>query len=271
MASKKKQSIDKVAAKSVNDMSKGISELGQKAREALSSLEGAFFEKSQELEGVMEAIQAKQEELEELHGKEKVLQDIDTLKEELEDKQNENERSMKRLSQSMEDKQLELVRKHRMIDTEFKQKMEDEVRARRIAREDEDRAREIDFQKRTSELDDQAKLLAAKEVELGSFDEAVKKKSDKAIAAASREMKFKEEKREAEHKAVQDIMEAKIQTLTQENIQLKERIDTLEDETKTAQDRAQAIAVASLDKEAGKAALEHVQGLASKMAESPRR
>lgn len=271
MASKKVKKVEAIASKSVDDIAKELAQIQQKSRETLSQIDAAFVEKQQELIDTMDAIKDKKAELEELHGKEKIAQEIERLEEELHDARHDHERALARMRVEFDDAKIEQDRAFKMAQVAEKQRIADEARARKLAHEDEDRTRQLSFEEVERRHAQREAELNAQAEELGSFEERLNKEVGKAKGMAERAADQRIKQIEVEHKAVTDILEAKIQSQVQEIEGLKIRLETAETTAKLAQDRASAIATASLDKEAGKAALEQVSGLAKEMAMSGKR
>lgn len=270
MASKK-SSVEKVASKSVEVMSKEILDLQQRTREALSTIDGAFVEKQDELRNLLEVIQEKRDELQTLFGQEQILKTMQQLQEDLEDRRHSNDRMIGKMAQDFEDARAEQVRQQKMAGLAYQQKMADEERTRKIKQEDEDRARNLAYQEQVDFLNRMKADLEAKDAELGNFDDAVKAKVEKQVGAIKREMKFEAEKKAAEDRAVQEILEAKVKALVEENTNLKAQLATAQAAAEAAAAKAHAIAVAAMDKDAGKQALEEVRSMAHQMAGAPRK
>lgn len=272
MASKKSvKKIENIAIKSADDIAKDIQEIQKKTREALSVIDAAFIEKQAELSVVIELIQEKNRELEETYDKEKVLQSIEDLKEELVDRRHESDREIKRIKLDFNDKKEEL---ERALQTQIKigkETIQDEQRARRILIEDEERARKIAHEERENELLKQQMQLDERAVELGSFEDRLAKEVGKAKGIAERNAQIEIRQKDTEHKAIVDILESKLQQSVGEINELKLRLQTAETTAKLAQEKSAAIATAALDKEAGKLAMEKVSALASEFASGNKR
>lgn len=272
MASKKSvKKIENVAIKSAEDIAKDILQIQQKTREALSQIDAAFIDKQAELSAVVDSIKAKTDELDELYDKEKVLQSIEELNEKLADTKHENGRAIKKMMLDFEDKKFELERELQSHIRLGKQAVEDEARARKIAIEDEDRQRKIAHEEREQELIKRAMTLDEKAMELGSFDDRLNKEIGKAKGMAERNADIRVKQLETEHKAIVDILEAKLQQAVQEINDLKLRLETAETTSRMASEKVVAIANSALDKESERKVSERISQMAGEFASSPKR
>ncbi len=272
MASKKSvKKIEAVAIKSAEDIAKDILRIQQKTREALSQIDAAFIDKQTELSAVVDSIKAKTVELDELYGKEKVLQSIEELEEQLVDKKHENSRAIKKMVIGFEDNKTELERQLRKIRIDGEQSIDDEARARKIAIEDEDRQRKIAYEERETDLIKKTMALDERAIELGSFEDRLNKEVGKAKGMAERNAQIEIRQKETEHKAIVDILEAKLQQAVQEINDLKLRLETAETTSRMASEKVVAIANSALDKESERKVSERISQMAGEFASSPKR
>lgn len=272
MASKKSvKKIENIAIKSAEDIAKDILRIQQKTREALSQIDAAFVDKQTELSSVIDAIKAKTVELDELYDKEKVLQSIEDLNEQLVDKKHENSRAIKKMVIDFEDKKSELERELQGHIRLGKQAVEDEARARRIAIEDEDRKRNLAYEEREAALVKKQAELDEQAFELGSFEDRLNKEIGKAKGMAERNAQIEIRQKETEHKAIVDILEAKLQQAVQEINDLKLRLETAETTSRMANEKVVAIANSALDKESERKVSERISQMAGEFASSPKR
>lgn len=272
MASRKKKvNVEAVAAKSIDTLNSELVTLQTMSREALSNMSEAFIQKREELDDVTEVIKEKKSELEELFGKERVLQETDELEEQYQDAKHVNERKTRLLEISHEDRLADLQRTHKDIERQEKQRLQDERRSRAIALEDEERQRQLAFADRESELQSRADEIAKQESDLGSFEDRVKGDVAKQVNAIKRELEFKSKTQEAENKAVVDILEAKVIQLESDKAELAQRLEKAERSAAAAVDKANAIAIATVDAESGKQALTELRTIAQQQAQSGRK
>lgn len=272
MASKKSiKKVEAVAIKSAEDIAKDIQQIQQKTREALSVIDAAFLDKQKELSAISDAIKAKNEELEELHGKEAILTSIEDLRENLEDRRHENKRALGKLKVEFDDSKADLERTLRRIKSDGEQILADEARARKIALEDEDRKRQIGYEERETELIKRTMVLDERAQELGSFEDRLNKEVGKAKGMAERNADIRIRQMETEHKAVVDILESKLQQYVQEISDLKLRLETAETTSRMASEKVVAIANSALDKESERKVSERISQMAGEFASSPKR
>ena len=265
------KTVESVAIKSAEDIAKDILQIQQKTREALSQIDAAFIDKQTELSAVIDNIKAKTSELEELHGKEEILLSIEELDEKLEDRKHETERAMKKLRIEFQDNRLELERQLNLTRQGEERRLADEARARQIVQEDEDRARKLAHEEREQELIKRTMVLDERAAELGSFDERLNKEIGKAKGMAERNAQIEIRQKETEHKAIVDILEAKLQQAVAEIADLKLRLETAETTSRMAGEKVVAIANSALDKESERKVSEKISQMAGEFASSPKR
>lgn len=273
MAAKKKTSkaatsIEDIVAKSHDGINKDLAQLQTGIRAHLGDIGEALSSKLSELEGLQESVKSKQDELTELYGVEKALQNLDELKDDLEDSKREHERQLKVMLQQMSDKEADQNRQLKKMIEEDAAKREDEERARKIAREDEDRVRELAFEKRTREQDERERELARLSMELGSFEERLKTEVEKRAGSIKRELEFRHASTMSDLRAETKILTDRYQGAEADKSALTQRIASMEKALESAQAQLSAIATSALDKESGKAALDELRQVAHKQAES---
>jgi hypothetical protein len=272
MASRSRSSKkpEAVASKSIDDISKDLLNLQNNARLALAQIDGAFVAKQTELVEVLEAIKEAKAELEEVHGKATLAAEIRDLEDTLEDAKRDHGRGLAQLKVEHEDAVAAQAREFRIAKVDEARRVQDEERARRLAREDEDRKHAQQVSATEAALAEQVKDLAKQREELGSFDDRVKAQVAKVSNSIKRELEFKAKTAETENGAVVSILEAKVKQFSDENEALKNRLTQADAEAQKAAERTNAIAIASLDKESGKAALDELRAVSHKQAEAKR-
>jgi hypothetical protein len=268
---KKELKIEEIAAKTIDEISADLVSTQNKSRTAFNTVGDALITKKSELEDLIQAIELKQAELKELGEKEKLALSIQELREQFEDRKHEFERNEKQLKMDYEDKQESLERAYQANVLQEKRRIEDEERSRSITLEDEDRIRERTLLDREAELVARENELEKKALELGSFENRVEEEVERKVQAAKVKMNFESQSLKTKYDAEIQIQKSQIAQLEALNADLTNKLGRAEDQAQAAADRANAIAIASLDAESGKKALEKVESIAQKQAESGKR
>lgn len=270
-APKKEIKIEEVAAKTVDDITADLVKTQNQMRGALTTVGDALIAKRDQLSDVVQAITIKQEELNELADKEKVIKALQELKEELEDEKREHERQVHQLEVLYEDKKADLERGYQAAVRAQKQKAEDEERQRRIELEDEDRARQLQVQEIEAALGERKGQLDKREEELGDFQTRVDQEVSRKVKGEQVRMSFETQSLRKETEASIKILEAQVAQLREQNEDLAGRLIRAEEDAKSAAQRANEVVMSSLEAGAGTKALEEVRAIAQRQAESGKR
>lgn len=260
-----------VKAKPAEVISKDFLTLQTKLRDSIMNLSAEFLDKYREIEDLDLAIQDKKSILGELGEAESISEALKDLQEKYKDAEHEHKRSLAILKTEFDDNAKALQRELLEQEEEALNQRKREERSRLLKYEDEDRQEALKREEQQRVLAQQASELAKKEEELGDFDAAVERKSRAIIAQVKQNADFETHKLKTEYEARLQIMQAEVLSLKNQNSELLQRLERAEDAANRASDRAQAIAVASLDKESGKAALDELRGVAHRQAESGKR
>lgn len=263
-----KKSSPAATTKTLDQISAEIITLQNSTRATIAQLGDALVAKKEELNGLDEAIKGKKDELAELHDKEKLLVELEALREQFQDAQHEHDRSLKALEIHHTDKMAELQRAHAAADAARIQKIQDEDRAKKIAQEDENRLRALQFEQQQKSLAEQKAILDRQAAEQGSFEDRVKTDVAGQVGAIKRDFDSKVRILESEKGAEIKILTAEVERLKKDCVSLATQLTIAQDAAQKAADRANAIAVASLDKDAGKQALEKLETIATEQAKS---
>ena len=270
-APKKEIKIEEVAAKTVDDITADLVKTQNQLRGALTSVGDALIAKREQLSDMVQAIEIKQDELNELIEKEKVILALQELKEELEDAKHEHERKVSQLEVLYEDKSSELLRNFQRAEKEAKQQEEDAARERRIALEDEDLRRQRQQEEIEFTLTEKGAELDKRATELGDFEKRVEQELDRRIRGEKVRMSFESQALKKETEAAIKILEAQVEQLKEQNSDLGLRLVRAEGDAKSAAERANEVVIQSLEAGAGTKALEEVRAIAQRQAESGRK
>ena len=269
MATKKTtKKADITPTKSVEEVSKSILDIQQRSREALITIDSAFASKIQEYNDLTSAINAKKEELAELGEKELVEISLKELQEKFADAKHEHARSINRLKIELADERAALQKSIEEDKAKYSAEMEDEDRQRKISLEDENRKRQLAYEEIQKDYAEREAIIEKKEAELGSFDDRLKKATQDEIRSVIAEHHFKEHKMNTEFKSEIKILQSQVEQLEKEKSELYHRLHAAEDAVKASAEKAQAIALTSLNTEAGKEALKELRTVAHRQAES---
>lgn len=273
MASKKKKVAlpEDLAIKSIEDISGDLINLQNTIRAMITQLGDAMVAKREELEAICQAIEDKKAELAEIAEQEKLTLSIQELDIELEDKKREHKRALTVLKQEFADAKNDLMREKQALSEAESQRLEDEARERRINLEDEDRAREIAKQEVERELTRRVAECERREQELGTFDERVKAEVEKQTKAMEASIGFKDRANEAKHGAELTVLRSEVDRLKKDNMLLETRLQRAEEAAQEAANRANQLALATVEAESNKRALDEVKALASEQAKGNKR
>lgn len=260
-----------IASKSVKDLSAELVDFQNSVRSTVSNLLETILVKKEAADNFDKLICEKKQELDDLFSKEDILEKLETLKEKYEEAQREHTRNLKLLTIEHEDKVREIKHNQTILESEIKQKQEEEERLRRIALEEENRIRDQKYQDALRELDILKNEVTKRVNEAGSFDERVKIETDRHLKAITKEYEYKLKTMETEKNSLIKILEAEVARLKTSNDELTHRLARTEEQIKEANGRANDIAIASLEATSGKKALEKVEAIAQKQAESGKR
>lgn len=271
MTAKKAQQISQISEKTLNEISVEIANLQGIIRDSLSGIEMELIKKKEDLDNLETLTKEKGDELSELHGKEKILLSLQELSDQYQEEQRKINSSILELRNSYEDQKREF--KHSMANeiAEKKALLLEEDRARKEMLEEENFNRQKIQREEAYRLqtwEDELKKVAEK---LGVFEERVKAEVAKQVEAIKREFSHKERILTVESTAKIDIFQSRITQLTEENNKLTERLNNSEKQALAAIERANAVAIASVDAESGKKALDELRTVAHKQAESGKR
>lgn len=265
------QQIEAVAAKSTNDITADIIALQNSVRSTLSELSEGLVTKKEELDILIRVIAEKKAELEELYGKEELVQTKDALKEQVEEKRRSTARVMKELDDEYADKRNAYIRELEDLHTQEEIRIKNEERERARAQ---DEALYLHNQKIREDLRDIAEKMLnidTKEKELGSFNERIEAEVSKRVRAIQAEAGYKERAMKMESDASLKILQAQVNQYAEEISRLQKRLDEAEKQATTAAERANSVVVATLEAQSNRKALEKVEAIAQKQAESGKR
>lgn len=268
---KTEELIEAVAARGLDQVTTELGALQSTVRAALSEVAEALMLKKQELEAIGMAIEDKRSELDEWLGKEKAGLSLKELREEAEDARHAHERDLALMEGQMKMRREALEQELEQRSRERREQWGQESRERQIALEDEDIERRRAFAQTEAELAVVRGQLEQEKGELEQQKKAAAAEVEKRVAIRSREL-------DLERKAAMAEMNAKIAMQAQRNddlqqtiIELRQQLDRAQERARLAEDRAQAVAVASLDAESGKKALDELRTISHKQAESGKR
>lgn len=270
-APKKEVKVEEIAAKTIDDISADIITSQNKTRAAFSAVGEALILKKEELNDIIQAIDIKKDELKDLGEKEKLSLGLQQLTEEFEDKVHEHKRAIKQINTEYEDKLSDLERTYQENVLKEKYRLEDEARTRQLALEEEDRNRKLIFSEKEMEIKAKEKELTEWESELGSFEDRVKEEVDSQIKSAQIKTNFEIQSIKSKNEADVKILVAEAQRFREANAELSQRLIAAEKQAEAAANRANAIAISSLDAESGKKALDELRTISHKQAESGKR
>lgn len=271
-ATKKAQAtLESVAEKSVNDILSDLGDLQAATRTSLSALADAMIEKKEEMIALNRSIQEKQEELNELLGKESAALELTQLEEDLEDKKRQNKRFEVILKQEQDDKKADFLRELNQQQDKYQREIDDKGRALEEKFKTEELEKNRSYKLRELELEDQeikaSKLVHQAEEQFKNFDKKVEQK----VQAIKRELEFKTQTERTKNEADVKILTSRITDLERETTMLRKQLADSEAKVVIAQERSNAIAIASLEKESSKEALDKIEKIAQKQAESTKR
>jgi hypothetical protein len=266
MATKKKPEV--AVKKTVDAILATLATQQAKAMEGLAAVTNVLLEKQDELDGVIETIEEVDAELKEVYGKEKVLLSLADLEIALQEATASHKRNLASLNVQWDDKLTELRRTHQKALHEEKLRLDDEMRKRSLGQEDEDRDRARHFEEREKAVADQENEIAEMKAQFDDLDDVVKGKVDKQVAIIKGAIDSKAKIAEAERQAEITILNGKVQQQQSLIHDLGERLRAQTERADVAAARAEAIATATVNAEAGKQALEEVSTLATTMAQN---
>lgn len=284
-SSRKAKAVADSAELTVEKVTNSLTKAQLDISKTLGSVRELFESRIEGLDILDQAIEAKTEELEELHDKEVVAADLRDLvlkrqAFEAEWEENRNEQRQAWFKEQADHK-AEIQEREERLKREREQEAEDYEYNKKIARRNDEeswkqtlmqRARE---QKETEEAlektwKEREEVLKKKEIEifeqkdkLDNFDELVKKETDKQVAIATNALKSKYEQ---EKMIVELQFESEKKLLAHDNNILKSLVASKDSEIerlRTALDKkdmeVKEVAVAAMEAQSGKAALAAVQ------------
>lgn len=277
MATKKKQTktaqqqIETVISKSTNDITSDIVALQNSIRTTLSELNEGLVTKKEELDTIIKVTEEKKAELEELYGKEELVQTLDALKEQVEEKRRNTSRVMKELDNEYDDKRKAYTRELEELRTQEEIRIKTEERERRAGLDEELYRHDQKIRDDLREIAEKMQVLDNKEKELGTFNERVEAEISKRVRAIQAEAAYKERTMKTEADAAQKILQAQVDQYAAEIGRLQKRLEDAERQATNAAERANSVVVATLEAQSNRKALEKVEAIAQKQAESGKR
>ena len=279
MGTKKSASKTEVAAdRSIAAVEKLIADSQVKVREGLNNIGAAMLDKAEELQDLKNEIEDAEAQLAELNEAGEIYTEMSELKIKLEDAKLASKRSIELLKQDYADAKQKLDREKAMeAEKEAREKaeferaakieLEDATRARKLAQEDVDRQRDLQWQSRKGELDALQAGLQRQAEEMASFEDrvAVEVGEAKSKMAQSHSFEVRQIKSDADHKVM--VLSADNTRLADVISDLQNRLDRAEKESRDANDKANALALATVDAESGKKALDELRTVAHKQAD----
>lgn len=268
---KKAAQIEAVAAKSTDQLTEDFLKLQNAARLTISDLTEAFLNKKSELEALLMAISEKEGELTELVGKEKVSLSLKELEEAFKDSKYKMNKELERIKAEHQDAIDQMAREEQKAEDELKFSIGQASRERQNAREDEDRERELAYQDRLRDISRREAEIAELQHKAEAYKQDLEVKASKQINAIKRENDYRVKQLEIDHAANNRIAEADISRLQEEITVLRNRLEQAELAAAHAAQRNNEIAQAALEAQAGKQALDKIEGIAQEQARSGKR
>jgi len=268
---------DKVAA--------SIAKSGTDIQKTLASINESAQEEIAKLNTIREAISFKEEELQELHGKEAVLKSIDELQLEAENSKIDFEsqaeerreawaKEQREHDQTVADRNAQLARNRQKEEDEYSYQLaqdrkasdnswNEQVYARKQSEQRRIDALQLEWADKEAELTKREQAIADKEDLINNFDariaEAQEDAATKAKASVYAETNIKSQLAKKDAESSQALFEQKIATLEATVADYRSQIDTLERQNATNRDKIQTMAEEALRASSGRQALEAVQ------------
>lgn len=282
---RKEQNDKDIAQISADKIAQTIAKVSVDTSKSLATINEVVQSELSKLETVREALQFKEEELSELHGKESTLKSLDELNIEFENKKIELDNQIEEMRAAWEKEQIDHDNAVRERDIALTKKRNQEqadyeYQVKTSRREDENKWQESIYQRQQAEkrrqedlthgwearerdLNKREEEISKKEDLIASFDDRVKAEVDTAVAKAKKsvyaELSVKAQLSESEASKQTALLEQKVQTLEAEAASYKTRIDSLTTDLAAASTEIKDMAKAALEAQSGKQALAAVQ------------